>query len=324
MSLELRIIQPNEFARGERIAVGPGARIYKGTWERSDKPVAIKVWYAVNLKETLKEEYDLAGIFLSHPNLLAVHGVCTTPGKFADVTELMHTSLAQKLKGLNLRQIYCISSGIGCGLSFLHLKGFIHKHLTPTNVLLSEDLLTVKLSDAGRTVFKAEMKRAGYNQMDSTIRYRAPETFTQGYNKLDTTSVEPKKQADVYSEAMLLWAMLAGREPFAGDKEAVVTTKLIAAAKETIPRCTKPHADLIEKCWKVSGERPSAAEFEFELKNANEFVESTFQKVKLASNVIFSEGQLKDIYSKALQSFLWQLLSPELCYQPPINESQVP
>ncbi|MBS0652599.1 MAG: protein kinase [Verrucomicrobia bacterium] len=321
-----RTIDRHDITRGELIASGRFADVYKGTWAYSDKPVAIKVWCMKSLLEHVKTEYDDAGAFLTNPHLLTVFGVCVYPGKYADVMELMDTSLHQLYKDpakandkLTLRNIGIIGSGIANGVAYLHSKGIAHKYLKSQNVLLSEDLKTVKICDQGRSKLRLEMGNCAQGREDATVRYRSPETFTREYAK-QKDNIETTKQTDSFALGMLLWTLFARHEPYQADTEAIALGKVQTNQQETIPEnCTRAHAHLIQNCWKPSGQRPSALEFKSELKKADDFVQGFVDKINLASNCLFADGQMKDIYEQSLKPFLSQVMVPEALHQPAVK-----
>jgi serine/threonine protein kinase len=330
MNLNSLSISKNDFIKEELIGKGAFADVYKGKWEYSDKPVAIKVWCMRSLPQHLAAEYELAGTFLNHPNLLTTYGVCLEPGKFCDVMELMDISLNQlqrdlaKVNGkLSLRNISHIASGIVNGVTYLHSKSKVYKHLKSHNVLLSKDLSVVKIADAGRSRLKLEMSSCIQNRLQqATVRYRAPETCTREFARMKD-NLDANQKADVYAIGMLIWELNAGHEPYEQDTEMSVVNKLIMGIRETIPdNCFKPYALLIQKCWNNnSNERPSALEIKAELKKIDAVIEACVEKTNVISNGLFSQGQMSDIYKQTLMPYLAKVTFSDLFFKQPIESA---
>jgi serine/threonine protein kinase len=149
-------------------------------------------------------------------------------------------------------------TGIGCsasmgatssGSSMLDQRKahkIVHRDLKPANVLM-DDYGRAKISDFGlarqhqdTSILMTDHVAAG------TLPYMAPELLASGH--MGITFLQPTNRMDVYSFAMILWEMLAGRPPWSHLGQA----SLVAAVGKSGPchQCCSllAHVCLMLKC----------------------------------------------------------------------------
>ena len=123
------------------------------------------------------------------------------------------TSLDRLLKArrVTLPEAFSIMRGICRGLIHAHQAGYVHRNLTPRNVLVSPDLSVVKISDLGSSAFEAIAARSLTATLSTgeirlgALYYLAPETM-DGKAPVDA-------RADVYSAGAIFHEMITGRSP---------------------------------------------------------------------------------------------------------------
>lgn len=197
------------------LAHGGMSTVYSGWDLRLDRPVAVKVMSPSFAKDPAfvqqfaREARSVAR--LTHPNVVPVFD----QGKDGD-----HVFLVMELvRGRTLRQLMrergplsgelavSVLEPVLAALAAAHRAGLVHRDVKPENVLISTDGV-VKVVDFGlaRAVASATTTQAG--AVMGTVAYVAPELVSRG--TADTRS-------DVYSAGILLYEMLTGVPPYAGE-----------------------------------------------------------------------------------------------------------
>ena len=190
--------------------------LYRARQLRLDRPVALKlvepeVAGDPVVRERLRREARTVAA-LDHPNVVPLYeageedGTVFIATRWVDGTEL--GALIRRDGPLEPGRAARIAAQIASALEVAHEKGLIHRDVKPSNVIVtSED--HVYLTDFGLTK-RAEsasgLTAAG--QMLGTIDYVAPEQIEGD---------EANARGDVYGLACVLFEMLTGAAPFAGE-----------------------------------------------------------------------------------------------------------
>ncbi len=153
--------------------------------------VAIKL---LNLKDGIRERGKLISQFereaeiaigLNHPNIVKVHNFGKYNNQYAIIMEYVHGSnlkeILYKRDKLTLDVLVRILYEAGQGLAHIHNNNIVHKDVKPDNILVSEDLNKVKMTDFGiaklpkRLWQKDIFPKGGTVTKYGTISYVAPE-----------------------------------------------------------------------------------------------------------------------------------------------------
>ncbi|WP_185923460.1 Stk1 family PASTA domain-containing Ser/Thr kinase [Streptomyces sp. WAC05374] len=202
-----------------RIAVGGMATVYRAVDTRLDRVLALKVMHpalatdVTFVERFIREAKSVAR--LSHPNVVGV---------FDQGADGAYVYLAMEyVAGCTLRDVLRergalqpraaldILEPVLAALGAAHLAGFVHRDMKPENVLIGDDG-RVKVADFGlvRAVGAATNTTGS---VLGTVSYLAPEQIEHG--TADT-------RADVYACGVVLYEMLTGAKPHAGDTPAQV------------------------------------------------------------------------------------------------------
>ncbi len=155
---------------------------------------------------------------LSHPNIVTVIDRGEQDGRQFIVFEYVE---GQNLKDLcnqgplPVRDALLLSLQVARALSFAHDRGLVHRDVKPQNVLLNEDG-QAKVTDFG---IARSLDVHGVTQTGTvlgTSDYIAPE-------QARGQKVDPK--TDIYSLGVVLYELLTGEVPFAGDNFVAVAMR---------------------------------------------------------------------------------------------------
>jgi serine/threonine protein kinase len=206
---------------------------------------------------------------LRHPCIVNLKGCSLPAGKNEGPKILMEIARGGTLKTLltsdathpewwdATRKVIVILELI-LGMEFIHSKGFIHRDIKPTNILLDGDH-NVKISDFGSSrIYEVDMtmtKNVG------TPLYMAREAAEKTFDS----------KIDVYSFGLILYEIITGTGALTScENKLKLFLDLAEGKRPDIPRTVLPFArQLIERCWSASPtERPSFSEMLGLLKDA--------------------------------------------------------
>ena len=197
-----------------RIARGGMAKVYLATDLRLDRQVAVKVMH-----DHLVDDTDYAAKFireaqhtarLAHPNIVSVFD----QGHEGDVLYLVMEylpgitlrELLNDFGTLTIEQALDITTAVLQALVVAHREGILHRDVKPENVMLVNDG-RIKVGDFGLARPVSSATETGKSLL-GTVAYIAPELLTRG---------QADNRSDLYSVGVMLYEMLAGKQPFSGD-----------------------------------------------------------------------------------------------------------
>ncbi len=208
-------------------AIGAGGMgvVLKGLDRALDRTVAIKVM-APHLatsgaaRQRFAREARAAAAVI-HPNVIAIHSVCTDATLPYLVMPYVGGASLQKridLEGpLPVPDILRIGIQIAAGLSAAHHQGLVHRDIKPANILLDQGIDRLVITDFGlaRAVDDASMTRTGV--IAGTPQFMSPEQ-ARG-EAIDARS-------DLFSLGSVLYTLCTGRVPFRADSALAVLRRI--------------------------------------------------------------------------------------------------
>jgi serine/threonine-protein kinase len=226
------------------------------------RPVAVKVLADHGMEDHsfrarfAREARIAAG--LTHPNVVQVFDVGEEAGRPFIVMEYVEgETLGDELRRerrLAPARVIDVARQCCAGLACAHAAGLVHRDIKPQNLLVTADG-AVKIADFGVAHALDQTRLTLTGSIVGTARYLAPE---------QTVSTRVTGAADVYALGVVMYELLTGRPPHAGDSlPELVLAKRRESAKP--PRALRPEipAQLdaaVVSCLAAAPERrPTAA-----------------------------------------------------------------
>ncbi len=213
-----------------RLARGGMATVYEATDLRLDRIVALKVMHpgladdAAFVSRFVREAKSAAR--LSDPHVVAVYDQGEDDGVVYLAMEFVPgRTVRDVLKAhgrLSAEQAFTILDPVLQALDAAHRAGFVHRDVKPENVLLTDDG-RVKVADFGlaRAISAATSTAATQGLLIGTVAYLSPEQVERGI---------ADARSDVYGAGILLYEMVTGAVPFAGETPLAVAYQHVNAA----------------------------------------------------------------------------------------------
>jgi serine/threonine protein kinase/dipeptidyl aminopeptidase/acylaminoacyl peptidase len=246
------------------LGAGGMGEVYRATDTKLKRQVAIKI-----LPEAVASDADRLARFrreaevlasLNHPNIAAIYGFEDASDVHALVLELVEgRTLDALLTGrvLPIDDALKIAHQIAEALEAAHERGIVHRDLKPANVKVRDDG-AVKVLDFG--LAKALEQGPGIGDQGSgslanSPTITSPAMTTRGMILGTPAYMSPEqargqvvdKRTDIWSFGCVLYEMVSGRRPFAGE---AITDLIVAVVSKdpdwsVVPRPVLP---LIQAC----------------------------------------------------------------------------
>ncbi len=215
-----RTMEPQKFGRYEIISeLGRGAMgvVYKAADPILNRVVAIKTINLL-LADDEREEYEArfyqeakAVGGLSHPNIVTIYDLGNTGDMAYMAMEFLDGEELRELIGehrqLPIRKSLSIARQVAEGLAYAHERGIVHRDIKPANIMiLSQDL--AKLTDFGIARMRTSDVKTQTEIRLGSPKYMSPEQII---------GKRTDRRSDIFSLGIVLYEMLTGKAPFAGD-----------------------------------------------------------------------------------------------------------
>jgi serine/threonine-protein kinase len=200
------------------------ATVYEAVDLRLDRVVALKVMHA-----HLADDPDFVSRFereakaaarLTHPHVVGVYDQGKADGHVYLAMEYVPgrtlRDVMKQFGPLTPEQSLVLLDPILEALEAAHGAGFVHRDIKPENVLISDDG-RVKVADFGLArAVETSNASATQGMIIGTVAYLSPEQVERG---------DADGRSDVYAAGILLFEMITGQVPHAGDSPLSVAYK---------------------------------------------------------------------------------------------------
>ena len=213
------------------IGAGGMGEVFLAHDEKLDRKVALKLLPAEfaadpeRLKRFAREARMISA--LNHPYIVTIYDVGSFEGINYIATEFVEGETVRELinRDADLKETLSIVSQTCEALAAAHKAGIIHRDIKPENIMIRPDGF-VKVLDFGLAKLNepAEFQQSLSNYtlkgvIIGTPAYMSPEQVTGG--KID-------HRTDLWSVGVILYEMLAGKNPFRGESRQATFQKILS------------------------------------------------------------------------------------------------
>ena len=235
------------------LGAGGMGEVYLAQDTRLGRQVALKMLpkYLGGDSDRLRrfEQEARAASSLNHPNVCMVHEVGEMEdGRHYIVMEHIEgETLRQRLasKPLKLREVLDVGVQVASALEAAHAAGVVHRDIKPENIMLRRDgyikvldfglaKLTEKFTERRRIEPEAPtrgMVKTDVGMVMGTIAYMSPE---------QTRGLDIDARTDTWSFGVVLYEMVAGRVPFAGETNSDLIVSILEREPKPLVQLSPP------------------------------------------------------------------------------------
>jgi serine/threonine-protein kinase len=169
------------------------------------------------------EREAFAASSLNHPNILTIHEIGSENGHHFIATEFIDgESLRERIKreAFERHEVLEIGVQVASALAAAHAAGIVHRDIKPENIMLRQDGF-VKVLDFGLAkLIEQEKPAPDLEAPTKAVHNTAPGMVMGTVNYMSPEQARGKEvdaRTDVWSLGVVLYEMVAGRLPFAGE-----------------------------------------------------------------------------------------------------------
>ncbi|MDQ3687717.1 MAG: tetratricopeptide repeat-containing serine/threonine-protein kinase [Acidobacteriota bacterium] len=229
------------------LGAGGMGEVYLAKDKKLDRQVAIKILHEKfsrdesNLSRFIQEAK--AASALNHPNILVIHEIGETEEAHYIVSEFVKGETLRetfKEKSLRLPEVLDVSIQIAGALCTAHEAHLVHRDIKPENIMLRPDGY-VKILDFGLAKL-VEQKNGLFIGLEQSTAHQTNTAKGMIMGTVNYMSPEQAKgerideRTDIFSFGVVVYEMLAGRTPFAGDSVSETFANLINAEPQPLSR----------------------------------------------------------------------------------------
>jgi len=251
-----------------------------------DRKVAIKILPAEShADEPAKKRLVIearAAAKLDHPNICSVYEVGEADGRQFIAMQYVEgetLNVRAARKPLDVSEILSIATQVADALAEAHAHTIIHRDIKPANIILTRrgqaKVMDFGLAKSIGGTVDSEAKTESFLTAPGTILgtlpYMSPEQVTG--DQIDARS-------DIFSFGALLYELVSGRQPFAGDSAAATASAILTHEPPSLSRFAAEIPDelqrIVRKCLEKDREQryQSARDLTIDLQNIRRQVES--------------------------------------------------
>ena len=225
----------------EKLGEGGMGVVYKAHDNKLDRTVALK-FLPPHITATDEDKQRFireakAAAALNHPHICTIYSVEEHDDQqFISMEYVDGLTLREKMRsspltkgglqgGLSLNDAINLSVQISEALAEAHDKGIIHRDIKPDNMMV-DSRNRIKVMDFGLAKFKGAANITVAGGTVGTIGYMSPE-------QIQSENID--QRSDIFSFGVVLYELLTGRLPFAGEHQAALVYSIVNQEPDPIP-----------------------------------------------------------------------------------------
>ena len=208
------------------VGAGASATVFAAHDLRCNRRVAIKFLTAAGYEENAAQRFEneMATMgSLQHPNIVPLFDRGELDGTpFYVMPFVSGETLRQRIDRtgpLPLEEAIRLAMTMARALEFAHRQGVVHRDIKPENILLSDGEAMIADFGIAFSSRRSAPRLTGTGASIGTPLYMSPEQISGD---------EVDARSDIYSLAALVYEMLCGTPPHAGENTRVLMTRILA------------------------------------------------------------------------------------------------
>ncbi|NXF02260.1 PLK4 kinase, partial [Smithornis capensis] len=234
-----------DFKVGNLLGKGSFAGVYRAVSLKTGLEVAIKMidkkaMHKVGMVQRVQNEVKIH-CQLKHPSILELYNYFEDSNYVYLILEMCHNGemsryIKNRKKPFSEDEARHFLHQIITGMLYLHSHGILHRDLTLSNILLTNNM-NVKIADFGLAT-QLKMPHEKHYTMCGTPNYISPEIATRSPHGLES---------DVWSLGCMFYTLLIGKPPFDTDTVRNTLNKVVLADYEMPAFLSREAQDLIHR-----------------------------------------------------------------------------
>ncbi|ETE69088.1 Serine/threonine-protein kinase PLK4, partial [Ophiophagus hannah] len=234
-----------DFKVGNLLGKGSFAGVYRAVSLKTGLEVAIKMidkkaMHKAGMVQRVQNEVKIH-CQLKHPSILELYNYFEDSNYVYLILEMCHNGeMSRYLKNrknyFSEEEVRNFMHQIITGMLYLHSHGILHRDLTLSNLLLTNNM-NIKIADFGLAT-QLKMPHEKHYTMCGTPNYISPEIATRSAHGLES---------DVWSLGCMFFTLLAGKPPFDTDTVKNTLSKVVLADYEMPAFLSREAQDLIHQ-----------------------------------------------------------------------------
>lgn len=239
----------------KQLGAGGMGEVYLADDTKLDRRVALKILppeFAADkdrMNRFVREAKSASA--LNHPNIITIHEIGEFDGTHFIATEFIDgKTLNEYVKGnsLNLKSFLEIAIQIASALDEAHSAGIVHRDIKPDNVMIRANGLAKILdfgiaklaapSETGEEAATAIQGATTPGMIIGTPNYMSPE---------QARGQRVDQQTDIFSFGVVLYEILSGASPFAGETVSDVIAAVLTKEPPSLTNVPPELAEIIQK-----------------------------------------------------------------------------